>query len=145
MMRLLNIAAVSCALLMVLTLTHAAPPARAGAREDAALKVARAWLDLADQGKFARCYAQCASMARAMVTRDNYVKTMQAARPPLGRVLSRQVESTTFSRSLPGAPDGEYVVVKFATRFEKKESAVETLPVTKDKDGAWKVAGYFIR
>ena len=54
----------------------------------------------------------------------------------------RSVEYTT---TLPGAPDGEYVVVKHATSFENKADATETLIAMKDKDGTWRVSGYFIK
>ncbi len=31
------------------------------------------------------------------------------------------------STSLPGAPDGEYVVIEFITSFSNKKSAIETV------------------
>jgi hypothetical protein len=68
-----------------------------------------------------------------------------AARAPLGKVLSRTLKSATYATSLPGAPDGEYVVVKFDTSFEKKQSAIETVTPMKDPDGRWRVSGYFIK
>jgi hypothetical protein len=53
--------------------------------------------------------------------------------------------SSTFARALPGAPDGEYVVVKYRTRFEHKEQAEETVVPMRDRDGVWKVSGYFVK
>lgn len=47
--------------------------------------------------------------------------------------------------SLPGAPDGEYVVIQFETSFEKKKSSLETVTPMKEKDGAWRVSGYYIK
>ena len=47
--------------------------------------------------------------------------------------------------SLPGAPDGKYVVIQYDTVFENKSSAVETIIPMADPDGAWRVSGYFIR
>jgi len=46
---------------------------------------------------------------------------------------------------LPGAPDGEYVVFQFDTSFERKGTAVETVTVSKETDGAWRVSGYYIK
>jgi hypothetical protein len=51
----------------------------------------------------------------------------------------------TYSKSLPGAPDGEYVVAQFQTEFVHKRSAVETVVSTREKDGSWKITGYFIK
>jgi len=47
--------------------------------------------------------------------------------------------------SLPGAPDGDYVVIQFQTSFANKASAVETITPMRDRDGAYRVSGYFIR
>ena len=46
---------------------------------------------------------------------------------------------------LPGAPDGEYVVFEFQTRFERKRAAIETVSPMRDRDGQWRVSGYYIR
>jgi hypothetical protein len=54
------------------------------------------------------------------------------------------VESAQYRTSLPGAPDGEYVVIRFKTEFENKKEAYETVTPMKDKDGEWRVSGYYI-
>ena len=45
----------------------------------------------------------------------------------------------------PGAPDGEYVVIQYEASFENKASAVETITPMLDKDGQWRVSGYFMK
>jgi hypothetical protein len=70
---------------------------------------------------------------------------LQAVRKPLGKPISRQVKTKTYKTSLPGAPDGEYVVIQFETSFENKKSAIETVTPMMDKDGTWRVSGYFIK
>ncbi len=42
-------------------------------------------------------------------------------------------------------PDGEYVVVQLETSFANKKAAVETVTPMLEKDGRWRVSGYFIR
>jgi hypothetical protein len=42
---------------------------------------------------------------------------------------------------LPGAPYGQYIVIQYETRFEKKKSALETITPMKDKDGQWRISG----
>jgi predicted SnoaL-like aldol condensation-catalyzing enzyme len=66
-------------------------------------------------------------------------------RDPLGPVKSRQLLSARYERSLPGVPDGEYVVIQYATSFEKKATATATVTPMKDGDGQWRVSGYYIR
>jgi len=50
-----------------------------------------------------------------------------------------------YSKTLPGAPDGEYVVVQYQTIFTHKKEAVETVVSAREKDGSWKMSGYFIK
>lgn len=79
------------------------------------------------------------------VTQEQWEQAVQAVRLPLGKLLSRKVKSTGYETSLPGAPDGEYVVIQFETVFENKKAAVETVTPMLDRDGTWRVSGYFIQ
>jgi hypothetical protein len=73
------------------------------------------------------------------------VQKIRAARSPLGKLITRKLKHTQYATSLPGAPDGDYVVILYDASFENKKSAVETIVPTLDKDGQWRVSGYFIR
>ena len=42
-------------------------------------------------------------------------------------------------------PDGNYIVLQYDTLFENKAAAVETVTLSQDSDGQWRVAGYFIK
>jgi len=42
-------------------------------------------------------------------------------------------------------PDGDYVIIQFDTSFENKKSAIETVTPMLDKDGVWRVSGYYIK
>ena len=70
---------------------------------------------------------------------------MQAARKPLGKLILRKVQTKIYKTALPGAPDGEYVVIQFETSFENKKTAIETVTPMMDKDGKWRVSGYYIK
>jgi len=60
-------------------------------------------------------------------------------------MIYTQVISKKYMTSLPGAPDGEYVVIQYKTSFENKKDAVETVTPMKDEDGVWRVSGYYIK
>ena len=79
------------------------------------------------------------------VTKDKWIQDLQAIRAPLGKVKSREATSIVFKTSLPGAPDGQYVVIQYKTTFENKGDAVETVTPMKDKDGQWRVSGYYVK
>jgi hypothetical protein len=70
---------------------------------------------------------------------------MKSTRAPLGAVRARKIKGATYTKTLPGAPDGEYVVIQYDTSFENKESAVETITPMLDKDATWRVSGYYIK
>jgi Protein of unknown function (DUF4019) len=115
------------------------------AAEQAASQSAQVWLDLMDAGSYAKSWAETAAVFKSAVNQADWEKTAQAVRAPLGRMVSRKIKSQQYASSLPGAPDGEYVVIQYATTFENKASAVETVTPMLDKDGQWKVSGYYIK
>ena len=110
-----------------------------------ARKSASAWLALVDAAQYGQSWDEAATLFKSAVTKQEWMKAVQSARAPLGALKSRVFKTATFTRSLPGAPDGEYVVIQFDTRFENKAAAVETVTPMRQKDGAWKVSGYYIR
>jgi hypothetical protein len=122
-----------------------APAAGNLAAEKQARQAARAWLALVDAGDYAGSWDAAAGYFRAAITKDPWQRSLAAARTPLGRLVSREFTSAQYATSLPGAPDGEYVVIRFATAFENKAASVETVTPMMDKDGKWRVSGYYIR
>jgi hypothetical protein len=116
-----------------------------GETEDEAVEVAEKWLELVDAGKYGESWRTAASLFRGAVTESQWQAALEGSRTPLGAIKSRRVKSATFATELPGAPDGEYVVIQFEASFESRASAIETVTPMKDKDGEWRVSGYFIR
>jgi hypothetical protein len=109
-----------------------------------ARKAAEAWLKLVDDGKYRQSWDQAATLFKDHVTADRWEQMVGAVRKPLGAVISRTFKLAHYSTTLPGAPDGEYVVIQYDTSFENKKAAVETVTPMLDKDGQWRVSGYFI-
>ena len=106
---------------------------------------ARHWLELTDAGNFDRSWDEAAEIFQEHVTKPAWASAAANARSPLGGVLSRKVRSARYARTLPGAPDGEYVVIQFETNFENKPNATELVTPARAKDGSWKISGYFIK
>lgn len=111
----------------------------------AAVSAAENWLAMVDEGKYADSWKNAAQYFRAVVKQGQWEKSLQGVRKPLGGMISRKVRSKSYRTSLPGAPDGEYVVIQFESSFENKRSAIETVTPMMDKDGEWRVAGYYIK
>lgn len=113
--------------------------------ETAAVASAEAWLSLVDGRKYAESWEAAAQFFKGAVPKEQWIQAMQATRKPFGKNLSRKLKSKTCETTLPGAPDGEYVVIQFEASFENKKSAIETITPMLDKDGKWRVSGYFMK
>lgn len=114
-------------------------------REQQAQAAAEQWLGLIDAGSFGESWQSAAPIFQKAVSQSDWKASLEVARKPLGTLLSRQLKSARFTKALPGAPDGEYVVLQFKTAFSNKRVAIETVTPMLDRDGKWKVAGYFIK
>ena len=115
------------------------------AKKTAAQASAESWLALVDAGNYAQSWDEAATSFKAAVTKADWQRMLTASRTPFGKLDNRNLGEAQFTTSLPGAPDGEYVVVRYASGFENKKSAVETIISMLDKDGKWRVSGYFIK
>ncbi|MEP6883824.1 MAG: DUF4019 domain-containing protein [Gammaproteobacteria bacterium] len=113
--------------------------------ETAAETSAVAWLKLVDSADYAGSWDAAASTFKQSISKPQWGSAAAGARAPLGKLLSRTLQTARYTKSLPGAPEGEYVVITFAAVFENKAAAVETITPTRDADGAWRVSGYYIR
>lgn len=112
---------------------------------EAAVEAAEAWLALVDEGKYDESWSEAASYFRQAVDKATWRQQMVGVREPLGKKLRRSVRSSKYMTSVPGAPDGEYVVIQTDAQFENKRSAIETVTPMRDSDGRWRVSGYYIK
>lgn len=130
----------AAALLLALAL-----PSRADDQTAPAVKAAEAWLALVDAGDYAASWQEAAPVFKEAVAQAQWEASVKSARGPLGQLESRELIGAKFTTTLPGAPDGEYVVIQFKTKFAHKAEAVETVTPMKDPAGVWRVSGYFVR
>ena len=113
--------------------------------ETEAVTAAEAWLNLVDEGEYAKSWEQAAGYFKAIMKKEAWENSIQPLRDSLGKVISRKLNSHEFVTAMPGAPDGEYVVIQFETSFENKTAAIETITPMVDTDGVWRVSGYYIK
>jgi hypothetical protein len=132
-------------IIMVLILTAVSAAAASSEKESGAVISAEKWLAMVDSEKYAESWKEAAELFRNAVNQEQWKQSMQGARKPLGKLVTRKVKTKSYKTALPGAPDGEYVVIQFETSFEHKKSAIETVTPMIDKDGKWRVSGYYIK
>lgn len=114
-------------------------------RCEQALEAAARWLLLVDEGRYSESWKGASASFQDAVSEKIWTQQLAGQRKPLGKVLSRKRLSAVFHTSLPGAPDGKYVVIQYETIFEHKQSAVETVTPECGPDGSWRVSGYYLR
>ena len=108
-------------------------------------EVALEWLALVDEGDYGGSWDEAARMFKGQVSRSRWQDAARRARDPQGALDSRSVRSSQYETELPGAPEGEYVVVQYDSSFANNRAAIETISLVLDGDRGWRVTGYFIR
>jgi len=130
-----------------LLLALAALPSFAESHEhdaELAAREALKWLEHVDRGRYGMSWEEASPLFHQQVTKRRWVEAVSAAREPFGEVRSRELTRAVYRTSIPGAPDGEYLILRFSTSFEQKHDAVETV-TQMHVDKHWLVSGYFIR
>jgi Protein of unknown function (DUF4019) len=120
-------------------------PAAGVEPEIAAQATAEKWLALLDDGKYSESWDALAPTFKKAVGKRDWNSTIASIRKPLGKVVSRKLKSAEHTKDLPGAPEGEYVVLKFDTVFQNKSNAVETVTPMIESDLIWRVSGYSVK
>jgi predicted Ser/Thr protein kinase len=129
---------------LILPATAETTPALTDA-DKAATAAAQAWLSLIDGGHYSESWNEASAIVQGAVTETAWENLMTTFRKPLGSLISRKLKSAQPMTEMPGAPDGQYVVMQFDTSFEAKKTTIETVTFKLEKDGQWKSAGYYIK
>lgn len=109
------------------------------------VNTAQQWLQIIDKGAFAQSWHEAAASFKASLNEAAWTAALQSVRPALGATNARRLRSAVPMSRLPGAPDGRYLVMTFATEFTQKKESVETVTFSLEPDGQWRASGYFIR
>ena len=110
-----------------------------------AVAAAQEWLKLVDRGEISKSWETAAEPFRKNVTEEKWKETIEAVRGPLGRRIFRKVELAKHETELPGAPAGEYVVIRIKGGFENQMQVTEVVTTLKESDGRWRVVAYLIQ
>jgi hypothetical protein len=132
-------------LLIAFILAGSIALAFADEQTDQAVAAAKTWLGLVDAKQYKESWVEAAPFFKEKVKEEDWVKMVSAVRSPLGDMKNRELIGAQYTKTLPGAPAGEYVVMQFKTAFQNKPEAVETVTPMKDDKGAWRVSGFFIK
>ncbi|MFC7367232.1 MULTISPECIES: DUF4019 domain-containing protein [Vreelandella] len=115
----------------------------AQASVQAAESAALAWLESIDNGEYQQAWEASSPLLKAPLSSSMLARTVELARNEFGQVESRRRIRASRYTSMPGAPDGDYMVFVFQTRFENKARGIETVTPHLE-NGTWRVSGYYV-
>lgn len=119
-------------------------------REIQAKETALTWLALIDEGKYAEALDQADPHLRESIERQAWVDGLTQVRKPLGQADSRRLLRLFATTLLPEAPEGDYVVVNFRTRYALREDPMNEIIVLSAQEDTpydnptWKVIGFYL-
>ena len=125
--------------------TTASTQAAGSKPEEVARAAAEEWLVLVDAGKFVESWQKLDPGFAKKVGKKKWTASLAQIRGPLGKLDARKLKSAEYTKELPGAPEGEYVVLQFDSAFERKKPATEKVTMLLGKDLLWRAAGYSVK
>jgi len=108
-------------------------------------RAALQWLALVDSSRYAASWDSAAASFRTQVSGPEWQAAASAARSEVNPLGARRLLSAHYTRELPDAPPGEYVVIQYSTAARNSTRIVETIALTLERNRNWRVIGYFIR
>jgi hypothetical protein len=115
------------------------------AKKEAAKQAAQLWLALVDRGDYGASWQETSSFFQSKISKADWERALKHVRAPLGAAGSRALLGAEYQTELPNVPKGEYVVIQYKVELAGGGPAVETITPMLDKDGKWRVSGYFVK
>ena len=145
----LKILIVLCVLICTATLSCGKGDEKPAVNHDAevsdGISSAEGWLRLIDNGKYPESRSSASAAFRNALTESRWKEIISSVRGTAGKLLSRNLASKEYVTGLSGAPEGEYVILKYRSSFENRKKAIEVVTVMRDPDGKWRGAGYTLK
>ncbi len=114
--------------------------------EKRAIQVAEWFLFEVDEGRCLEAWESTSTLFRLKTyRRSDWLQLCREVRPLFGPVLKRHVKMTRYRESLPGRPDGDYLIIVFESVLGRKSTAIETVTTKYGADGLWRIDGYVLR
>ncbi len=150
--RVLTAAVLAAGLMQSPLFAQQAPPPTGAPQADdphaadelAAQRQALGFVGYLDQGRYADSYAYTGMLIRTQLDRDAFSTQIQKTREGTGALQSRELIDSAYTTTVPGAPEGQYVILHYHASFANRPDAVETVTLAFAK-GYWRVAGYYIK
>jgi hypothetical protein len=124
---------------------EAARPSVAAEVDPAVLETAERWLALVDADDFPGSWAATGDLFKGEVSEETWQESMAEVREQMGAVRERHLQNQTLETVMPGAPEGEYMMLEYRSVFDQQARGAELVVLMKQDDGSWRVIGYFLQ
>ena len=111
----------------------------------AGTEAAERFLQLVDAEHYEQSWEASSSLMREKIFLEVWKQQIPAMRSKVGALKNRKLDSSSTSDWAEGAPDGQYLTLKYSASFDNKAAATETIILVLEDDDRWRVAGYFIK
>ncbi len=111
----------------------------------AGTEAAEDFLQLVDAGDYEQSWESSSTLMREKIYLEVWNRQIPAMRSRVGALNKRIQDNASISDWAEGAPDGQYLTLKYASSFQRQASAIETIILVLEEDKRWRVAGYFIK
>ena len=101
-------------------------------------EAAEAWMLLWDAGNYDESYKELAEKTKKEFTQRDWYALWYRVRRPLGMVKTRKLTERMKT------PSGTGAILKYETSFQFKTDTHETLVLTSEQDGTWRVVLYLL-
>ena len=112
---------------------------------DRSMSAASQFLFLVDTEEYARSWEVSSENLKKMLSQDAWNERIAEIRSFLGPIIERSQYDIAYTDSPIDVPSGEYVVMRFVSKFELRDRVTETVTLMLGDNNQWQVAGYFLR
>jgi hypothetical protein len=109
-----------------------------------AISAAEQFTRLVDKKDYDSAYQASSDLLKMVDAESGWIKERELSARLLGSVQERKLVSIRARDTYPGLPDGDYLLIYFEARTERKEKAAEVLLVNLTDD-VWRVCSYRLK
>ena len=110
-----------------------------------AQSVAQQFLSTLDNSDYESSWHGSSEILKRLKPLDVYIREQDNNQYLFGKALDRYDLTIKERQAMPELPDGDYVLLVYRTKFERKAEAWELVTVLKEFDEQWRVVDYEVR
>ena len=106
------------------------------------IAAAESFFELRDAGSLQQAWWEGSEILHQTTRMDRWMEDMRIQSELMGDLVKRSLRSRVQRSTMPGLPDGEYVILLYDVSFEHKKAGLEILVMLHDASGDWRLVSY---